>query len=306
MVGDSIMYALSKLGLQKLCNKTVTIQSNGGATPLTLTIPPISTTTTDVVVHVGTNSINGDNEQQTTPQNIADNISQRVRNITETNKEAKIYFSSIIQRTDLADENGSITAANEKIQGTNTLMKDYCDANGHRFIDNSNVAPEDLYDGLHLNKSGALKLAKNVSTAIRGLRGDTVTTQPSDTTATHTAFRRIKPQTLGEKADIRHSTSDRNRRTPTFGFDRNRGAAFDRSRRARAPELPARPSRHDNHSNGWPPLPHHDNWANNTPRQLHPRDQQHRNDSRLVHQQQTEFMTSLINNLLNSCTYSAY
>ena len=62
-------------------------------------------------------------------------------------------------------------------------MKDYCDANGHRFIDNSNVAPEDLYDELHLNKSGALKLAKNVSTAIKG---DTVTTQPSDTTATHT------------------------------------------------------------------------------------------------------------------------
>ena len=258
----------------------MTIQSIGGATPPTLTIPPISTTTTDVVVHVGTNSINGDNEQQISPQSIADDISQRVRNTTDTNKEATIYFSSIIQRTDLADENGSTTAANEKIRGTNTLMKDYCDANGHRFIDNSNVAPEDLYDALHLNKSGALKLAKNVSTAIKG---DTVTTQPSDTTA----FRRIKPQTLGEKADIRHSTSDRNRRTPTFGFDRNRGAAFDRSRRARAPELPARPSRHDNTSNGWPPLPHHDNWAYNTPRQLHPCDQPQRNDTRLVHQQQT-------------------
>ena len=226
-------------------------------------------------------------------------------NITDTNKEATIYFSSIIQRTDLADEKGSIIAANEKIRGTNTLMKDYCDANGHRFIDNSNVAPEDLYDGLHLNKSGALKLTNNVSTAIKG---DTVTTQPSDTTATHISFRRIKPQTLGEKADIRHSTStsDRNCRTSTLGFDRNRGPAFDRSPRARAPELPARPSRHDNTSNGWLPLLHHDNWAYNTPRQLHPCDQPQRNDSRLVHQQQTEVMTSLINNLLNSCTYPAY
>ena len=78
VVGDSIMYASSKFGLQKLCNKTVTIQSNGGATPPTLTIPPISATATDVVVHVGTNSINGNNEQQTTPQSIADGISQRV------------------------------------------------------------------------------------------------------------------------------------------------------------------------------------------------------------------------------------
>ena len=40
VVGDSIMFALSKFGLQKLCNKTVTIQSNGGAMPSTLIIPP--------------------------------------------------------------------------------------------------------------------------------------------------------------------------------------------------------------------------------------------------------------------------
>ena len=148
ILGDSIVKSLGTNGMEKLTKKSTIIITTGGATPTTLPLHESTATATDIVLHVGTNSVNSSTEQ---PDAIADIIMERADCIRTTNAGADIHISSIIQRSDLVDENESTTTANEKILSTNELLKEKCTKANMKFIDNSNIEHNDLYDGLHMN-----------------------------------------------------------------------------------------------------------------------------------------------------------
>ena len=137
VLGDSITYALSTNGLSKLCNdRSIAIQSTSGAVPATLETP-----TMDIVVHVGTNCINNstDNIEHGSPMDIAADIVKHAKRIGDANAQATIHISAIIERTDLTDDTGDLTAANDKIKETNAIVKELCVANGYKHLGNSNI-----------------------------------------------------------------------------------------------------------------------------------------------------------------------
>ena len=82
----------------------------GGAVPATLPLHDDTPTATDIVIHVGTKSVNNSNEQ---PHEIADSILQCVTSTRGVNPDAKIFVASVIQRTDLIDENGTTHGLDE-------------------------------------------------------------------------------------------------------------------------------------------------------------------------------------------------
>ena len=75
---------------------------------------------------------------------------------TETCKDTKLSFSSVICRTDVKD----IT---DTINTTNSHLENYCKQQNVGFINNGNIKKSDLNSkGLHLNERGSSKLAKNL------------------------------------------------------------------------------------------------------------------------------------------------
>ena len=125
---DSITYALSTNGLSKLCNdRSIAIQSTSGAVPATLETPTMATAK-DIVVHVGTNCINNstDNIEHGSPMDIAADIVKHAKRIGDANAQATIHILAIIERTDLPDDTGDLTAANDKIKETNAIVKELC------------------------------------------------------------------------------------------------------------------------------------------------------------------------------------
>ena len=54
----------------------------------------------------------------------------------------------------------------KKILSTNELLKEKCTKANMKFIDNRNIEHNDLYDGLHMNTTGGLKLAKNIARSV--------------------------------------------------------------------------------------------------------------------------------------------
>ena len=75
---------------------------------------------------------------------------------TETCKDSKLSFSSVICRTDVKD----IT---DTINTTNSHLENYCKQQNVGFINNGNIKKSDLNSkGLHLNERGSSKLAKNL------------------------------------------------------------------------------------------------------------------------------------------------
>ena len=127
VIGDSITRSLSKHGLSKLTKKTATVSSTGGAVPTTLPTPTGTATATDVVIHAGTNYVNGTGGEST-PESIANNIMKKAATIKTTSEieTVNLYVSSILQRNDLVDDSDSPSAANEKIVQTNLVLKDKC------------------------------------------------------------------------------------------------------------------------------------------------------------------------------------
>ena len=290
ILGDPIVKSLGTNGMEKLTKKSTTIITTGGATPTTLPLHESTATATDIVLHVGTNSVNSSTEQ---PDAIADIIMERADCIRTTNAGADIHISSIIQRSDLVDENESTTTANEKILSTNELLKKKCTKANMKFIDNSNIEHNDLYDGLHMNTTGGLKLAKNIARSVNGTSSVTPTTPNGD------AFKTRRPRTFGKVAGVRrrqpaagnqqsqqsrpHDRSSRRLHSRDESYDRYRPAS-DRLRSDNIATL----------NNDWPTLP----------RQA--REVRGHRDQRYATQQQTDFVNALVNTLLNSCPQNQY
>ena len=159
-----------------------------------------------------------------------------------------LYVSS---RNDLVDDSDSHSAANEKIEQTNLVLKDKFATSIATCIDNSNIVIEDLSDdGLHLYQTGASKLTKNIVNEKHG----TTTPTPMSNAA---SFRTRQLQTLGEMVDVR-TTNDRSlRREPAT----RREPPTDQSHRRRnrlADDRPVDARRHDSTArndwfvNAWP------------------------------------------------------
>ena len=82
------MKSLGTNGMEKLTKKSTTIITTAGATPTTLPLHESTATATDIVLHVGTNSVNSSTEQ---PGGIADIIMGRADCIRTTNAGADIH-----------------------------------------------------------------------------------------------------------------------------------------------------------------------------------------------------------------------
>ena len=158
-------------------------------------------------------------------------------------------------------------------------MKKACAENGYRHIDNGNITADDLYDGLHLNGNGALKLAKNISSAVKRR---TTTTTENDNANENSTFRKIKVQTIGENAAIRKLPD--NRKRPQWATARNAAQRVERTE-------------------PWPTLPNRPNWATNGQHQHPQQPRNNNNNNNRLAQHQAEFMNTLINTLLNSNAY---
>ena len=153
------------------------------------------------------------------------------------NPDAKIVVSSIIQRTDLIDENGTTHGLdengtthgpNEKIKATNELLQEKCSvSNDVGYIDHSNIEAEDLWDGIHVNTLGGSRLAKNIARAVDGKRTNAVAT--TTTNANTFAFATRKPHTFGELADVRR------RRPAAKELSRHHNTPTEQSRGRRQP-----------------------------------------------------------------------
>ena len=84
VLGDSITKSLGKQGLESLTKKRTVVSSTGGAVPATLPLHDDTPTATDIVIHVGTNSVNNSNEHE-----IADSILQSVTSIRGVNPDGE-------------------------------------------------------------------------------------------------------------------------------------------------------------------------------------------------------------------------
>ena len=81
--------------------------------------------------------------------------------IQNTCPNSTITISSIITRND--DENGF------KVFEVNNLLRQLCEKNSYRFLTHDNIDKRCLNrSGLHLNKYGDSKLAKNIIELIKG------------------------------------------------------------------------------------------------------------------------------------------
>lgn len=109
----------------------------------------------DVIIELGTNDIN-DNQ---TPDYIANNIFQIVKQIKDYNPESNIYIQSIYP----SRESWGKTDNNQRREETNKLLKEYCKQNNITYIDvyeslreedSRKIKEEYVVDGLHLNEKG--------------------------------------------------------------------------------------------------------------------------------------------------------
>ena len=100
-----------------------------------------------IIVHVGTNEI----ATRKPASKIANDITKISSEIK--NEENSVSISGIIHRGN-EDENFKVKQAND-------ILKSFCSKNDFYFIDNSNISPKMLADGLHLDKPGCDILSAN-------------------------------------------------------------------------------------------------------------------------------------------------
>ena len=109
-----------------------------------------------LVIHVGTNSL----REKETPEKCADEISSLAKLVLSSSPKTIVALSSIITRTD--DK-----ALAAKAIEVNLHLKKICQQNHWTFINHSNIKPSHLNrNGIHLNKSGTLLMARNFTNII--------------------------------------------------------------------------------------------------------------------------------------------
>ena len=114
--------------------------------------------TKNIIVHVGTNNIkwikNSDEGDSVTV--LMNKYDKMFRELSKR-ANAKIYFSSMLQRSDSEKANNTITLVNERLASL-------CQRHGVEYINNANVT-ELKTDGLHPKPSGYSQLAVNIKNA---------------------------------------------------------------------------------------------------------------------------------------------
>lgn len=112
--------------------------------------PTLDRNPDEVIMHVGTNNIKKDS-----PRDIAEAIVDIARSVEEG---TKITISGLVCRKD----------NQYKVSEVNKILKRFCTQNGWGFIDHSAIQEQCLNrDGVHLNKSGTVSLAKNFIAHLR-------------------------------------------------------------------------------------------------------------------------------------------
>jgi len=108
-----------------------------------------------VIVHAGTNNNND-------PEHVIINKTHHLATTLQQAGVARIALSGIIGRA-----NGD----SERTCRINLGVAQVCRNNGWQYIDNNNIGPHYLSsDGVHLNRSGTILLAKNMIAYLRGDR----------------------------------------------------------------------------------------------------------------------------------------
>ena len=109
-----------------------------------------------LVIHVGTNDI-----RSSTPQDIADEITEVAQQFKQESRNTKIVISSLITRSD----NPEFTS---KVKETNIALKLNCEENNWSFIDNSNLNNSHLnHRGLQLTREGSALLQANIGNKLK-------------------------------------------------------------------------------------------------------------------------------------------
>ena len=105
-----------------------------------------------IILHVGTNSLRSCKSARACAEEMVD-----LASMVGTESTAKITISSLVGRSD--DE----TLAS-KITDVNKVIKQFCNQNNWGFVDHSNISVNSHLNrsGLHLNKSGTSRLARNL------------------------------------------------------------------------------------------------------------------------------------------------
>ena len=102
-----------------------------------------------VIVHAGTCNI----QQQTNPENLAEEITSTLRSVKVNLPKAQVAFSSILKRNDDLE-------LNAKVLKTNKLLEEKLLLCGIDFISNDNIRYGNIsFDGLHINEGGGCKNA---------------------------------------------------------------------------------------------------------------------------------------------------
>ena len=146
IIGDSIIKQIKANNLRKNLsgNEKVFVKSFPGATVSQMHHKPSMEFDPNlVIIHVGTNDLRSAKD----PNQIANGI---INLATEVNRENnEVILSSIITRTD---------KFKDKADTVNKHLKQLCNQNSFKIIDNSNILQGShiSHDGLHLNFKGTL------------------------------------------------------------------------------------------------------------------------------------------------------
>ena len=158
IAGDSILKNLQGHKMSK--NSRVKVSSFPGCTTLDMKdhIKPLLHRNPDeIIIHVGTNSLRSCDTPRTCAEEIID-----LATMASSKSSAKIALSSLVCRSD--DE-----ALACKISGVNKILEEACRQNSWRFVDHSKILGNYHLNrsGLHLNKSGTSRLARNFTNYLR-------------------------------------------------------------------------------------------------------------------------------------------
>ena len=143
--------------------------------------------------------VDGESYQDTeSATKIASEITASLDDLKKINNNARLYYSSIINRHDIVDEHDSTVALHILIAEANAIVRAHCTDKDYGFINNNNILQTDLFDGVHTNEKGASKLSQNIGKALRGL-GDEATTSTKSQVKGKPKFKKIETETYGQR-----------------------------------------------------------------------------------------------------------
>lgn len=141
---------------ERVNNQKVYVKTYGGAKVGDMkyhAIPSMEYQPNHVILHVGTNEV----RTRITAEDIASHIIDIGNTLKDDNNDVTI--SGLVYRKNTDD--------NTKIDDINNNLKILCRERNFLFLDNSNIPPRFLRDGVHLNKAGNDVFFNNLLTCIR-------------------------------------------------------------------------------------------------------------------------------------------